>query len=88
VRMGHVSYSHDTKSNPLFVHKDLLSLLLQNISKNNIVQEDHYDSDLQMEDKYVYTYVYKANGFPQRAEIKKGLPGQIPVTNQAEFIYK
>ena len=88
VRMGHVIYTHDAKVNPLYVHKDLLTLLLQSVSKNNTIQEDHFDSNLALEERYVYTYSYKANGLPNHAEVKKGLPGQDPVTSQLEFIYK
>jgi hypothetical protein len=88
IRMGHIAYTHDTGTNPLYEHKDLLALLFQSVSKNNIIQEDHFDSNLVLEDGYVYTYSYRLNGLPDHATIKQGLPGQQPVSSQLEFKYR
>jgi hypothetical protein len=87
-RMGHVEYQFDAKINPLHEQKELLALLYQSSSKNNIIKEDHFDSDLVLEDQFNYTYTYKSNGLPQSAEVKNGLPGQPPVISKVEYSYK
>jgi hypothetical protein len=86
-RIGHIDFQYDNKSNPLFAHNDLLALFWQTASKNNIVQEDHFDLNLVQEDKYVYTYTYKANGKPEHASVKQGLPGQPQTTSEIEYVY-
>lgn len=85
---GFTTYLHDDKVNPLFAYKDLLSLLWVAPSKNNIKQEDHFDADQQLEDRFTYTYTYKANGLPEGGESKNGLPGGPVTTSQIQFIYK
>ena len=88
VRMGHVEYHFDAKVNPLYDQKELMALLYQSASKNNITKEDHFDAQLTLEDQYNYTYTYQSNGLPQSAEVKNGLPGQPPVSSQVKYIYK
>jgi hypothetical protein len=87
-RAGHIKYTYDQKSNPLYAHKELLALFWQAASKNNVTVENHFDSDLQPEDKFVYTYTYKNNGLPEKAIVKQGLPGQDPVTHQLTYTYQ
>jgi hypothetical protein len=87
-RMSHVDFQYDNKTNPLLAYKDLFLLLWQSPSKNNIIQEDHFDENLQPEDRYTYTYTYKANGLPDHGEVKEGLPGGPITTTQFDFIYK
>ena len=88
VRAGSVNMQYDNKVNPLYKHKDLLLMLWQPASKNNVTAEDHLDADLNLEDKYVYTYDYFSNGLPKSAEVKKGLPGQPSATINIDYIYK
>ncbi len=88
VRSGHVEYEYDQKTNPLYIHRDLLALFWQGVSKNNITIENHFDSELQAEDKYAYTYNYKANGFPENAVVKQGLPGNPIITTNINFTYQ
>lgn len=88
VRAGHITYKYDSKTNPLFGQKDLLVLLLQSASKNNIIQEDHFDEHLTLEDRFTYNYTYKTNGLPQRAEVINGLPDENPTTSQVEYVYQ
>lgn len=87
VRAGHVELSYDNKTNPLYAYNDLLALFWQTTGKNNIKQEDHFDANLIAEDRYVYTYTYSANGLPQHADVKIGLPGQPETNSQVEYIY-
>lgn len=87
-RIGHLTYEYDTKVNPLHAQKELLALLLQGASKNNVIKEDQFDSDLQLEERTTYTYTYKTNGLPAQAEVKKGLPGQAPAVSELKFTYK
>ena len=87
-RTGSVKFEYDQKTNPLYAHKDLLALFWQVPSKNNVTVENHLDAQMQPEDKYVYTYTYKANGLPEKATVKQGLPGEEPATSQLGFIYQ
>ncbi len=87
LRSGHVIGEYDNKTNPLFEHRDLLALLLQPVSKNNITLENHFDENQQLEDRYTYTYTYKANGLPERAVVKNGLPGAPVNTSNIIFTY-
>ncbi len=87
VRSGHVNFQYDDKNNPLYVQRDLLALFWQGASKNNIKVEDHFDEDLQPEDKFVYTYQYNNNGQPKSAVVTQGLPGQPVTTSNVNFIY-
>lgn len=87
-RSGHISYQYDQKTNPLYAQRDLLALFWQGASKNNIKVEDHFDADLQPEDKFVYDYQYNNNGLPKTAVVKQGLPGQPAITSNLNFIYQ
>lgn len=88
VRSGHINYQYDQKSNPLYLQRDLLALFWQSANKNNVLVEDHFDSELLPEDKYVYTYQYNDKGLPKSAVVKQGLPGQPPVTTNQTFTYQ
>ncbi len=86
-RAGHVTYQYDQKTNPLYAQRDLLLLFWQDASKNNIKVEDHFDADLQPEDKFVYDYQYNDKGLPKSAVVKQGLPGQPGTTSNVTFTY-
>jgi hypothetical protein len=87
-RSGHINYQYDQKTNPLYSQRDLLALFWQGASKNNIKVEDHFDENLQPEDKFVYDYQYNNNGLPKSAIVKQGLPGQPVTTSNLNFIYQ
>lgn len=87
-RAGHVKYEYDDKTNPLYAHRDLLAIFWQPISKNNIRVENHFDSDLEPEDKYVYNYQYNAKGLPKKAMVTRGLPGQAQTAYEVNFVYQ
>ena len=72
VRAGHVNFQHDEKTNPLYAQRDLLALFWQGVSKNNIKVEDHFDANLQPEDKFVYAYQYNDNGLAGSAVVTQG----------------
>jgi hypothetical protein len=86
-RSGHVNYQYDQKTNPLYAQRDLLAMFWQGASKNNIKVEDHFDENLQQEDKFVYDYQYNNNGLPKSAVVKQGLPGQPATTSNLNFVY-
>ncbi|MBL7744832.1 MAG: hypothetical protein JNN00_15270 [Chitinophagaceae bacterium] len=88
VRAGHVKYEFDTKTNPLYEHRDFLALLWQGVSRNNITKEEHFDATQVLEDVYSYVYTYKANGLPESAVVTIGLPGQTPTTSALNFLYQ
>ena len=87
-RTGHVSYQYDQKSNPLYAQRELMTLFWQVVSKNNTTVENHFDADLQPEDKFTYDYLYNSNGLPKSAVVKQGLPGQPIVTTNLDYIYQ
>lgn len=87
-RAGHITYQYDQKNNPLYANKNLLTLFWQAVSKNNIKVEDHFDAQLQPEDKFVYEYQYNNNGLPASASVKQGLPGQSGSDSQLHFSYQ
>lgn len=88
VRAGHVTFEYDQKPNPLYSQNEILALFWQAAAKNNIKKEEHFDSNLQLEDRYVYAYTYKNSGLPEGAVVKSGLPGQPEVTTQIQYIYQ
>ncbi|MGN6292559.1 MAG: hypothetical protein ACTHMV_07415 [Chitinophagaceae bacterium] len=88
VQTGHSTYEYDQKTNPLYQHRELMTLFWQAVSKNNITVENEFDEDQQPSDKFVYTYTYKSNGLPEKATVKQGLPGQEPITSQLTFTYQ
>jgi hypothetical protein len=87
-RAGHVELSYDTKTNPLYGVKDFMIFLWQGMSKNNVVVEKIYDSNMQLEDRFLYEYTYKANGLPEKADVEQGLPGDPVQTSSVGFVYQ
>lgn len=87
-RAGHITYQFDQKTNPLYAQRDLMILFWQPVSKNNITVENHFDADLQPEDKFTYDYLYNSSGLPKSAVVKQGLPGQPTVTTSLDYIYQ
>jgi len=85
---GSIKYEYDSKTNPLYEHRQLLSLLLLNITKNNVTIENHLDANQQPEDKYQYTYTYNAKGLPEKAVVKQGLPGGEQSQSEVKYTYK
>lgn len=88
VRAGHVTYQYDQKTNPRYQQRDLLAMFWQSANKNNITIEDHFDSDLQPEDRFAYNYQYNDKGLPKSAVVTQGPPGQPPVTTNQSYTYQ
>jgi hypothetical protein len=88
VRSGHMTYQYDQKTNPLYAHRELLSLFWLAPSKNNITVENEFDGDLQPSDKLVYNYTYNEKGLPKTAVITQGLPGQPTTTVNLNITYQ
>ena len=87
-RSGHVDFTYDNQHNPLFEHRQLLSLFWESVSSNNILQENHFDALLNQSDRFAYNYTYKNNGLPERATITIGLPGQPASTGTLTYRYQ
>lgn len=87
-RSGHVDFTYDNQVNPLFEHRQLLSLFWETVSANNILQENHFDAILAPSDRFVYNYTYKSNGLPEKAAITIGLPGQPATTRTLSYRYQ
>jgi len=88
VPAGYVEFTYDNKTNPLYVQKDFLSLLMQPASKNNVIQEKHYDENNVLDDEVNYTYTYNSLGLPTAAVVKSGLPNQPVTTTNLSITYK
>lgn len=82
------TFQHDQKTNPLYQYKEILWLLWQPVSKNNVIEEKQFDEEQQLTDQYLYTYTYNGNGLPTLATVKEGLPGETPVNSEVAFIYE
>ncbi|MCG2616897.1 hypothetical protein LZZ85_21550 [Terrimonas sp. NA20] len=85
---GYITYQYDGKTNPLYEHRQLLTLFWYNISKENTTVEDHFDADQQPEDKFQYTYTYNGKGRPEKAKVKQGLPGGEQSEVEVKYTYK
>ncbi|OJY80850.1 MAG: hypothetical protein BGP14_01230 [Sphingobacteriales bacterium 44-15] len=88
VRYGHAAMQYDQKTNPLYAYKDFLVLIWEGVSKNNIAVEDVYDAQLVLQDRYTYSYTYKSNGLPEKADVQIGLPGQPSANSSVGFAYQ
>jgi hypothetical protein len=88
VRSGHTTYQYDQKTNPLYAHRELLSLFWLAPSKNNITVENEFDADQQPDDKSVYNYTYNEKGLPKTAVVTQGLPGQPTTTVNLNYTYQ
>lgn len=87
-RSGHVDFTYDDQTNPLFQHRRLLSLFWESVSSHNILQENHFDAQLNQSDRFAYNYTYNSNGLPERATITMGLPGQPTSTSNLIYRYQ
>ena len=63
-------------------------LIWEGVSKNNIAVEDVYDAQLVLQDRYTYSYTYKSNGLPEKADVQIGLPGQPSANSSVGFAYQ
>lgn len=88
VREGHIAYTYDEKENPLYTSRELLLLLMQTVSKNNVIKEEYYNQDLVMEDRYRYTYTYKENGLPLKAVIRTGTDDSDTGQKEVRYFYR
>lgn len=84
---GTVTYTYDTKTNPLYAAKDLLHLLWAPASPNNTLTEIHKDSNNDLEETVNYTYQYHSNGVPKSAVMQSTVVGQQPVNSTISFSY-
>lgn len=84
---GTVTYTYDTKINPLFAAKDLLHLLWAPATPNNAITEIHKDSNNDLEETVNYTYQYHSNGVPKSAVMQSTVVGQQPVNSTINFTY-
>lgn len=84
---GTVTYTYDTKTNPLFAAKDLLHLLWAPATPNNAITEIHKDSNNDLEETVNYTYQYHSNGVPKSAVMQSTVVGQQPVNSTITFTY-
>lgn len=85
---GSIKYEYDSKTNPLYEHRQLMALLMLNVTKNNVTVENHLDANQQPEDKFQYTYTYNAKGLPEKAVVKQGLPGGEQTQSEVTYTYK
>jgi hypothetical protein len=85
---GSTDYQYDTKNNPMHAHKNLMYLLLQNISKNNITKETERDDENAVSETIEYVYTYNSHNLPQTAAVKTTIAGGQPVNSTIVFSYQ
>lgn len=85
---GQSDMTYDDKENPLFPLKDLLTVLLQRVTRNNVVREVEQDENGQVVETREYAYTYNANGLPATANVRATQPGAQPVTTTIAYTYR
>ncbi len=84
---GSITYSYDTKINPLAKAGDFLKLLWIAVPKNNVLSEIHKDKDGVLEETVEYTYQYASNGNPVSGTVKRSPAGGAVETKNIQFTY-
>lgn len=84
---GTVTYTYDSKINPLNELKDIMHLLWLPVNPNNQLSEIHKDRDGAVEETVNYTYQYHANNTPKSAVMQSTVPGQNAETLNFTFVY-
>lgn len=84
---GSITYSYDTKTNPLSKAGDFLKLLWIAVPKNNVLSEIHKDKDGTLEETVEYTYQYSSNGNPVSGTVKRSPAGGVTETKNIQFTY-
>jgi hypothetical protein len=88
VRAGKDSYDYDEKASPLYAQKELLAILWQSASKNNVKFEREYDAVGNIQKETFLNYSYNAAGQPLSAAIKIQAPGEPEENKQVTFTYE
>lgn len=84
---GSITYSYDTKINPLAKAADFLKLLWIAVPKNNVLREIHKDKDGILEETVEYTYQYNSNAAPGSGTVKRSPAGGAANTKSIQFTY-
>lgn len=85
---GRTDYTYDGKTNPMYSHKALLYLLLQNTPKNNVTKEQTFDGQNSLDETVEYTYTYNNQNLPQSATVKTTAAGQGATTTTLTYSYQ
>jgi hypothetical protein len=84
---GSISYTYDSKINPLHPARELLHLLWMPSSPNNILTEIHKKANNDLEETVNYTYQYHPNNTPKSAVVESTVVGEPPVNTNMTFTY-
>lgn len=85
---GFVIKKYDNKPNPFAGCKELMMVLLQPISSNNVTREDYFDTDVHPQETIETEYIYNNNNLPVKATVKETSPGKEPAVEIAIYSYK
>lgn len=88
VRAGMDRYDYDEKASPLLAQKELLAILLEAASKNNVKFEREYDAVGNIQKETFLTYTYNAAGQPLTAAVKVRVPGEPEENKEVSFSYE
>lgn len=88
VRAGMDRYDYDEKASPLYAQKELLAILWQTASKNNVKFEREYDAAGNIQKETFLNYNYNAAGQPLSATVKIQVPGEPEENTQVNFTYQ
>jgi hypothetical protein len=85
---GFVILKYDNKPNPFAGNKDLMMVLLQSVSSNNVIREDYFDNDIYPQQTIETEYIYNSSQLPVKATKKQTSPGKEPFVETAIYSYK
>jgi len=88
VRAGMDRYDYDEKASPLYAQKELLAILWQAASKNNVKFEREYNAAGTIQKETFLNYSYNAAGQPLTAAVKVQVPGKPEENKQVTFSYE
>ena len=85
---GKTEFTYDSKSNPLFAHRELFNLLWMPVSPSNVLTEKSFAPDGALDEDITYAYQYYNNQLPKSAAALVKMPGEPNKTETIEYTYK
>lgn len=85
---GFVIREFDDQINPLSEISDLMLLLMQPVSANNVTRENYYNSKIEEQRAIETNYTYNASQLPVSATFTESSPDKGKVYRQVKFSYQ
>jgi hypothetical protein len=84
---GFVFREFDHHVNPFSGISDVMMVLLQPVSANNVIREKNFNTDKKVQEMTETDYTYDTRKLPVRATVKESLQGKDPMIRLAQFSY-